>query len=226
MRTVMLLTVAALGSAAVARAQESRPVIVTAGSATLQRAPEVAFVALAIESRARTPRDAQQQNAAAATAVVNRLDQLGVGAGARRTLGLRLDEEFDTVNGRRVSRGFVARTTIEARVDEISRAGEIADAAVQTGATGLEGVRFDLKDRAAAEREALRLAVADARGRADAAAAGAGLTIDRVIRIEEGERSTPIPIRPMAALRADAVTPVEPGIIEIRVTVTMTTSIK
>ncbi len=40
-------------------------------------------------------------------------------------------------------------------MDDVARAGEIADAAVQAGATSLEGVRFDLKDRAAAERDAL-----------------------------------------------------------------------
>jgi uncharacterized protein len=224
MRTVIaaLACVGLAGSAA--SAQEPRPVIVTIGTATIQRTPDVAFISLGVESRARTPKEAQQANAGAVAAVVRRLEQLSIRADARRTIGLRLDEEFDTVSGRRVSRGFVARTTLEVRVDEVSRAGEVADAAVQTGATSLEGVRFDLKDRPAAEREAIRDAVTDARARADAAAAGAGVTIDRVIKIEEGERAAPI--RPVMAMRADTVTPVEPGLIEIRISVTMTASIK
>ena len=67
----------------------------------------------------------------------------------------------------------------------MTRAGEIADAVVQGGATALEGIRFDSKDRAAAERDALRLAVADARARADAAAAGAGGSVDRILKIED-----------------------------------------
>ena len=40
--------------------------------------------------------------------------------------------------------------------------------------------------------------------RADAAAAGAGLTIDRVLRIEEGEHMQPQPLRPMIAMRSEA----------------------
>ena len=48
-----------------------------------------------------------------------------------------------------------------------------------------------LQDRAAVEREAVRLAVADARARAVAAAAGAGQTIDRVIRIEDSRDPAP-----------------------------------
>lgn len=198
--------------------------IVTAGTAVLQRTPDVAFVSLAIESRARTPREAQQQNAASAAAVVKRLNELSIPADARRTIGLRLEQEFDNVNGRRISKGFLASNALEVRVDDVARAGEIADAAVQAGATSLQGIRFDLKDRAAAEREAIRLAVADARGRADAAAAGAGLAIDRVLKIEEGERP-PSP-RPVMAMRSEAATVVEPGLIEVRSTVTLTVSIK
>jgi uncharacterized protein YggE len=224
MRAVAAAVTSAWLIGSTAFAQEARPAIVTIGSATIQRAPDVAFVSLGVESRARTPREAQQANAAAGAAVIRRLEQLSIQPDARRTLGLRLDEEFDSVNGRRVSRGFVAHTTLEVRVDDVTKAGEIADAAVQAGATSLEGVRFDLKDRAAAERDALRNAVADARARADAAAAGAGVAIDRVIKIEEGERA--VPIRPVMAMRAETVSAVEPGLIEIRISVTMTVSIK
>ena len=70
-----------------------------------------------------------------------------------------------------------------------------------------------------------RKAVADARGRADAAAAGAGLHVDRVLRIEE-QRAVPIEPRPVMMARqsmvADAGTapPIAPGELEVRTTVT------
>jgi len=130
-----------------------------------------------------------------------------------------------------VPREYVARNTIEVRIDDLARVGDVLDAAVQGGATSSGGVRFDLRDRSAAEREALRLAVADARARADAAAAGAGRTIDRIVKIED-TRDGPGPIpRPMIGVmaRADAAappTPVEPATIEIRARVTLTASMK
>jgi uncharacterized protein YggE len=91
-------------------------------------------------------------------------------------------------------------------------------------------VRFDLKDRDAAERQALRLAVRDARARADAAASGGGVNIDRVIRIEEQREMGEI-VRPMTmAMRgseaAQAAVPLEAGEIEIRSRVTLTVSIR
>ena len=52
----------------------------------------------------------------------------------------------------------------------LPKVGEILDLAVGAGATSVTGVRFDLKDRSGAEREALKRAVEDARAPGQAAA--------------------------------------------------------
>lgn len=212
-------------STAAARAQEQPPIVVTTGTAVVQRAPDVAFIVVAVQTRAKNPRDAQQQNAARMADVARKLSELSIPADARKTIGLRLDQEYDTAGGRRQPLGFVAHNAVEVRIDDMSRAGEVADAVVQAGATSIDGIRFDIKDRAAAEREAIRLAVANARGRAEAAAAGAGRAIDRILKIEEGEPSAP---RPMAMMRMEAAsaTAVEPGLIDVRATVTLTVAMK
>ncbi len=204
------------------------PVVVTTGEATLQRAPDRAFVTASVETRARNPRDAQRQNADAMEAVQKRLADARIPKDAIRTLGYHIQQEFDYVQGRRVARDFVARNTVEVRLDDVSRAGETLDVVVQAGATSVGGVRFDLQDRAAVEREALRLAVNDARARAEAAAAGARQSIDRVIRIEDA-REAGIPPRPMLAMaRSEQApdTPIEPGVIEIHARVIFTASLK
>ena len=226
MRTLAL----ALGLlCAPALAQEPiRPTIVTTGEANVQRAPDVAYIGIVVETRAPTPRAAQQQNAEIMTAALKRLADAGIAREALKTTGLRVEQEFDYANGRRTPRGFVARNAVEARIDDVAKAGEVADLAVQGGATSLTGIRFELKDRAAAEREALRLAVADARSRAEAAATGAGLIVDRVLRIEDRRDGIIIPQRQMmmAARSGEATTPIEPGLIEIQAHVTLTVSIK
>ena len=70
--------------------------------------------------------------------------------------GYDLQPQFDYVNGKQSLREYLARNTVEVRVDEVARAGDVLDAAVGSGATSVSGVRFDLKDRTAAERDALR----------------------------------------------------------------------
>jgi uncharacterized protein len=208
----------------------NEPVIVTTGEGVVKMAPDRVWVTIAAESRAKSPREAQRANADAMKTVLDKLKGLGLPADAIRTSGYDLQPQFDYVNGRQSLREYLARNTIEVRVDDVSRAGEVLDAAVGSGATSVSGVRFDLKDRSAAEREALKKAVADARGRADAAAAGAGMKVDRVVKIEEQRVAIPEP-RPIMMTRQSMVAegagpPISAGELEIRATVTMTSSIK
>jgi uncharacterized protein YggE len=164
------------------------------------------------------------------TGVQQAVKKAGIPADAIRTLGVNLREDADWVNGKRVPRGFVVTNSIEVRVDDLDGLGKLMDAAVASGATGIGDVRFDLKDRAAAEREALKLAVADAKGRAEAAAAGAGLRLGSVLRIEEQSehRGVPMPMMRATAMAApaQAPTPVEAGQIQIVANVALTVAIQ
>jgi uncharacterized protein YggE len=208
------------------------PVIVTSGEGLVKRAPDRAWVTIGAESRARTAAEAQRLNTDAMTAVLGRIKAAGIPADAVQTTGYNLQPEFDYANGKQTLRGYVARNQVQVRVDALDKTGDVITAAVATGATNVSGVRFDLKDRAGAEREALRLAVGDARTRADAAASGGGLTIDRVLRIEE-QREMPDGPRPMQmnmammeSRAAQASVPVEAGEIEVRARVTLTVAIR
>jgi uncharacterized protein len=208
-------------------------VIVTSGEGEVKRAPDRAWVVIRAESRARDPKEAQRLNTEAMVAVTAKLKGMALGDDVIRTISYELQPEFDYANGRQTLRGYLARNAIEVRVDDVTRVGDVLGAAVGSGATSVGGLRFDLKDMEAAEREALRLAVRDARGRADAAATGAGVRIDRVIRIEE-IRSPIVRPQPMQQMRemasvamaADAPPPIAPGTIEIRAQVTLTAAIR
>jgi uncharacterized protein YggE len=207
------------------------PSIVTNGEAVVRRAPDQAFVTAAVDTRARQPREAQRLNAEIMAAVQQKVVGAGIPKEAVRTLGYTIRQEVDVVNGRRVPRDFVARNAVEIRVDAVERTGDVIDLVVQAGATGVSHVRFDLRDRSAAEREALRLAVVDARARADAAASGAGRVVDRVLRIDDTRPPVIYPQREAMMMRSAAQdqpveTPVEPGAIEIRAHVVLTVSIK
>ena len=232
MKIHSLVFMSAMAVAVPAIAQEpppnNVPTVMTVGRSTIMAVPDRAFVTVAAESRSRSSNDAQRQNADAMTAVMQKLAAAGVPKDAIRTVAYDLQPEFDFSSGRQVLRGYVARNTIEVRVDDIAKVGSILDAAGGGGATSIGGIRFDVRERAAVERDALRQAVADARARADAAAAGAGRTIDRIIRIqEEGAPEYP---RPMQMIRADmaaaAPTPIVPSTIEIQARVTLTAALK
>jgi uncharacterized protein YggE len=205
------------------------PVVVTSGEGLVQAVPDRAWITITAESRAGNPRDAQRRNAEAMTPVIDKLRTAGISSDAIRTIGYDLQQEWDYVNNQRTSRGYVARNTIDVRVDSIDRVGELLEMAVGSGATSVGGVRFDLKNRAKLERDALRLAVEDARARADAAAAGAGRSIDRVLRIDAQSGGAPVPMPRVAMLREQAASeapPIAAGQMEILVHVTLTSALK
>jgi uncharacterized protein len=207
------------------------PTVVASGQGVVFAVPDRAWITIGAESRASNPREAHRLNADAMRPVQDKLKAAGIPAEAIRTSSYDVQYEWDFVNGKRVGRGYVARNTIEVRIDTVDRIGEYLEIAVGSGATSLGGIRFDLKDQAKLEREALRLAVADARAKAEAAAAGAGRAIDRILRIEEqGVVTPPMPI-PMArqslqAAAADAAPPIAVGQSEIRARATVTAVIK
>lgn len=236
MRARAFIVAVMLGSASLVHAQETpnaatgqAPSIVTTGEATVRRAPDQAFVSVAVETRAKTPREAQAQNAQAMTSVQQRVSAAGIPKEAVRTTGYSIQQEFDYANGRQTPRGYVARNGIEVRLDVVEKTGDLLDSVVGGGATTISGVRFDLKDRAGAEREALRLAVTDARARAEAMAAGAGRTLDRILRLVDNvqPRFKPQPGLMMArTAEAPAETPVAPGEIEVTAQVELTVAIR
>ena len=234
MNRAIVLLVSVLFTASPASAQDAPdvPVIVTTGQAEVKMAPDRAWVSINAESRSKDPKQAQRLNAAAMSVVMEKLKGMKLAGDAIRTTAYDLHPEFDYANGRQTLRGYVARNAIEVRLDDITQVGDVLSAAVGSGATTVGGLRFGLRDRDAAEREALRLAVGDARARADAAASGAGVQIVRVQRIEEQRGGGPEPPRPMMrqmameSTAADPAPPITPGTIEIRSIVTMTVAVK
>lgn len=220
-----------LSSARAADTWTGPPVLVTHGEATVTAVPDRAILTLGTEARANDPKAAQAQDAKSMAAVQQSLAQAGIPEAAIRTVNYDLQLEYDFSNGKQTPRGYVARHTIEVRIDDVRQTGDVIAKTVASGAAAVNGVRFDLKDRAQAERDALKKAVEAARTRADAAAAGAGMSVAGVIHLQDdGAVSTPPPMYARAMrVAADAAapeTPVSAGELEIRASVTLTVGLR
>lgn len=205
------------------------PSIVVSGEGVVKATPDQAWVRIGAESRSKSSKDAQQRNAEVMTAVQQKLASLGIPKDAIKTVGIDLQLEFDYRDGKQTPRGYVARHTIEVRIDDLAKVGGVLDAAVASGATTIHGLRFEVKARETIEREALTSAVGNAMAKANAIAAGAKRGVDRILRIEEtfsGGGPQPMMERAVMMRAADAPTPVEAGEIEIRAQVRLTVAIK
>lgn len=225
---VALLSLLLCSPAAFAQAADPPQIIVT-GEGTIKATPDQARITIGAESRSKIAKDAQQRNAEVMTAVQQKIAALGIPKDAIRTTAIDLQPEFDYANGKQTARGYVARNTVEVRVDDFARLSDVIDAVVNSGATNLHGLRFDVKQREQLEASALQAAVKEGLAKAQAIAAGAQKSIDRVLRIEEQFTGGggPMPMmREVAMMKADASTPVAPGEIEIRAQVRIAVAIK
>jgi uncharacterized protein YggE len=123
--------------------------------------------------------------------------------------------------------GYTASNTLRIKTSNLNLVGRLIDSAMQAGANNVQRLVFTLKDELSAQLEALKTASAKAKAKAEATAASLGLKIVRIVAVNEGERVVQPVFRQMAARAeaASAPTPIEPGTVEIRSTVSITVEV-
>lgn len=198
--------------------------VTVSGTGRAAVAPDAVELRLGVAVTRPTAAAAQADAAAAMAAVLAALRASGVADRDLRTEGLALQPVMDyRGDGPPELRGYELRNGVVARLRDLGRLPEAIDAAIAAGATTLDGVRFDVDDRAAAETAAREAAVAEALAKAGTLAAAAGATLGAVLAVTEGRSAPPMPFpvaRGAKLMAAEAApTPVEAGEHEITVTV-------
>lgn len=201
---------------------------------TVLVAPDRVTLRFAVVTRDAEPEPARRQNAEAAEAALAAVRALGIPERQIQLLTLRLDEDVEYQDGRRVRRGYVARREVRVVLDDLGRLPQLVAAVVEQGANELGGIEYGLRNRAAAEDRALQAASARARAKAEVLAASLGVTLGRVAAASEGAFAV-IPPQPrlgMAMARQEAAfDPSEAGAyaegeIEVRSTLTVSFEIQ
>lgn len=199
--------------------------ITVPGHGAVRVAPDVADVRLGVVTLRPTAGEARSAAATTMELVLASLRDGGVASRDLRTTLLNLDAVRDWSDGSQRITGYQLSNVVEATIRSIDATGALIDAALAAGATSLDGLTFRLDDPTEALAEARRLAVADARRRAETLASEARVGIGRVVAIVEGGAVAPGPPRPVAMFRAkaeaDAATPVEAGTNDLLIDVTV-----
>lgn len=89
---------------------------------------------------------------------------------------------------------YVVENTVNVKVRELNRLGEILDAVVRGGANQINGISFDLEDKKQAESEARRLAIQDATEKAQELDGFAGIIIGEIQNISVYSNGSPQPV--------------------------------
>lgn len=218
---------AAPASAAEVQITTAGPIVELTVTESVEAEPDLVRVGAGVTTDAPTAVEAMRLNAQAMNAVVERIRQLGVAERDIQTTGISLGAryDYDQARQRQVFAGYQASNRVSIRLRTIDRTGPVLDALVAAGATDLNGPDFVVEDNSAAKAQARAAAMETVRAQALAYARMAGFSDLRLLRIEEGlAAQPPRPMLRMAAAEAafDQSTPVQPGLVEQGVTVTVT----
>lgn len=198
-------------------ADEAEDGITVTGVGRVKAVPDRAELSFGVTTEGATAKEASTANAERMTELIDALKAAGVRSEEIRTEHVSVSPRRSPM-GKRLP-GFVAENSVSVQVDA-DRAGAIVDLAVENGATNASGPSFDVSDRDALYRDALRAAVREAREKAEAIASAGGVSVGDVTRVVEGGSAEPA-VYLEAAQRASA-TPIEPGQEEVQATVTVT----
>ena len=218
--------IAAPAAAAEVQIQAQGPVVELTVNESVEAAPDIATVSAGVTTQARTAVEAMRANAQSMTSVIDRIKALGVAERDIQTSGIRLGAMYDynQQTQRQVFRGYQASNRVSVKLRDIQRTGEVLDALVAAGATDLGGPDWSIDDDTAARGQARTAAVRRAQAQALEYARLAGYSGVRLLEINE----TLMPVRPMPMMRqmavaeaADASTPVQPGMVQSSVNVTV-----
>ena len=221
-----------LSSTALAQQEQQRPripSITVTGDAVISAEPNQAQIDLGVVTQARTAPDASKENAERLTRVLTEIKKLLMKDDEVKTSGYSLTPTYRYPQGGKPEIvGYSASNTVRIKTNHLEIVGRLIDAAMQAGANNVNRLVFTLKDEQAAQLDALRGASAKAKAKAEAVAASLGLKIVKIVSVTENERAVQPVFRQAMAARAEAAaapTPVEPGTVEVRSTVSMTVEV-
>lgn len=215
---VLASVLAALG---LASAQQTH-VVKASGEATIYAKPDRVQLAIGVSTHGATAETASADNAKATSQVLQAVKSVLASAGEVTTSGYSLSPDYIyTPNNPPKPNGYTADNRLEVKLDDVSQAGKVMDAATSAGATNINGISFTLRDDSAPRAQALAQAAARARANAQAIAQALNLRVTGIAQAESADAVNvrPVNAAPMVAMRAAQTTPVEPGNVEIHATV-------
>jgi uncharacterized protein len=193
------------------------------GVGVVSGTPDTVSLNLGVQVEAPTAAEALDAASRKSQAVMDTLTGAGVGKADIRTSGLNV---YPNYTGAGTRDGYSAGASVTATLHDISKAGEVIDAATAAVGDGitLGGVWFSIDDTSALYAQAREMAVAEARTHAEQLAKAANVTVGSVMAMNESAQYLPMARDAVAAAGGVATTvpaalPVEPGRQDLQLTV-------
>jgi uncharacterized protein len=231
-RTILLIAAVVLVAAAIAGVAQPRlgrsatpttgSTITVTGNGTVDVTPDRASFDFGVTTNGTTAAQALNSNSTQAHSIIDALKKAGIASADIQTSQVSLWPQ--TRDNGRVITGYQASNSVNVTAP-LAKSGSLVDAAVNAGANNVDGPTLDTSQKDALYNQALKQAVVQAKGKAEAIAAAAGLTLGSQLKVHEGGQTQLIYAeQSLAAGPAKVAPPVEAGTQKIQASVTVTYS--
>ncbi|WP_274654961.1 SIMPL domain-containing protein [Paenibacillus humicola] len=203
--------------------------ITVSGSGDVKVTPDVAYVSVAVDSRAASAKEAQAANAKQFGALENVLyTKHNMDPKDVQTTGFVVQPvyTYNDKDGTNKITGYTATHSIQITMRDLAGIGQLLDELSSAGANRVDGVRFDTEKQDQYELQALDDAMNHAKAKADALAKAAGRQVKGVVSItQNGESSPPVVFnaaaKSLAAADSGGSTSVQAGQIDVTADITV-----
>lgn len=179
------LTLALILTLAVpALAEGSAPRLTVTGSATVSIDADYATIELGTVTRGESAQAAQSENDKIMTEVIAALKELGIKEEDIRTSNFSVHMEqadYGPYSEARALPPYVVNNMLSVTIKDIALVSKVIDAAASKGANNVYSLVFQASKNAEATKQAITLAVKDARDRAQIMAEAAGKTLGELV---------------------------------------------
>ena len=191
-------------------ADDVRPRTVNvSGMGEVAAEPDLAHVALGVEARKPTLAEARTEVSATIDRVLKLTRDLGIDAKHVNATRVQVQPEYNwnPKDRKRVLLGYVVRRQVQVELRDLEQLGPLLERAVDAGVNQVGDPALDSSRRKELEREAMSLAVQDARLNAEALAKAAGVRLGPVRSLNGSASGPPMPMFRAQVAMADAAAP-------------------
>lgn len=169
--------------------------ITVSGSGTANIIPDLAVVNFGVRTVADTTEEAQTENTEIMNATLEALREEGIADKDLQTsnYSLRENEVRDPETREWVNQGWIVQQTVEIKIRDNEKVGNVLALAAQLGITNVSGPSFQHDDVSEYEDAARMEAIADARAKAENLARALGVTLGEVTDYNEWSGGPPQP---------------------------------
>jgi hypothetical protein len=210
-------------------APEKERTMGVSGTGRVTVVPDIAAINIGVRSEAEAVTDALDTNTAQANRISRALQELGIEEDDIQTSNFNVypSDRYNPMTGQVEGRYFVVENTVNVTVRDLTSLGAVLTAVVEAGANNIYGINFNVEDREAAVAEARKLAIEDAKAKAQAIAEESGVELGEIISISVYSGYTPtIYYDAKGGAYSEAAVPIAAGTLSITMEASLTYSIK